>query len=245
MADPATKSFYGHITGFSLADIIQIKAQNRYSGALTVDFNQQQGTIFFHCGEIIHAEQNQTVGEEALYRLLAWPEGIFTSAPSFSTTQVSIRESTQYLLLEAHRRIDETVQIAGAGVDDIQEKAMQQNITNDKSDSHAQQVSAIAAKVMPIPGVLYAVLYDENGIPIQDNSANAHNLAKLAKSIVGSTSNNTEAVGMGQFSAVVLQTKDFNLFVYKSRSQYQYIAIKTLSNVDAERTEMFIRNALT
>ena len=41
----AVSGFQGEIAGLSLADVIQIKGHNRYSGCITVEYQDHRGAI--------------------------------------------------------------------------------------------------------------------------------------------------------------------------------------------------------
>ncbi|HSR36943.1 MAG TPA: DUF4388 domain-containing protein, partial [Desulfurivibrionaceae bacterium] len=76
MADNIS-GFQGEIAGLSLADVIQLKGHNKYSGCITVEYRSKQGAIYFVDGDIIHAEQGGHSGEDAIYEILKWPGGTF------------------------------------------------------------------------------------------------------------------------------------------------------------------------
>jgi hypothetical protein len=67
MGQPALSTeqpgFVGAVSGMSLADIIQVKGGNRYSGCLIVENMNKCGTVYFRDGEIVHAEQANLSGE--------------------------------------------------------------------------------------------------------------------------------------------------------------------------------------
>src|SRR5690349_21043761 len=112
MAQPAHKmehdGFVGAVSGMSLADIIQVKGNNRYSGRLVIEHLGKSGMVFLREGEIVHAEQGQLAGEDAFYAIMGWAGGTFRSEPKVSTTCRTINQVMGFLLLEAFRRMDES-----------------------------------------------------------------------------------------------------------------------------------------
>ena len=64
--------FVGSVSDMSLADIVQIKGVNRYSGCLVVEHRSKCGVIFFREGDVVHAEQEELCGEEAFYSIMGW-----------------------------------------------------------------------------------------------------------------------------------------------------------------------------
>jgi len=66
--------FVGAVSGLSLADIIQVKGGNRYSGCLVVEHAGNSGVIFFRDGDVVHAEQGQLDGKRPSIRSWDGPE---------------------------------------------------------------------------------------------------------------------------------------------------------------------------
>src|SRR6185369_3596388 len=102
MSQPAHKieqdGFVGAVSGMSLADIIQVKANNRYSGCLAIEHLGKKGLVFLREGEVVHAEQGALAGESAFYAILGWAGGTFRSEPKVATTSRSINQPVAFLL---------------------------------------------------------------------------------------------------------------------------------------------------
>ena len=179
MADTVS-GFQGEIAGLSLADVIQIKGHNRYSGCIKVEYNHNHGAIFFVDGEIIHAEQGVHSGEDAIYAILKWPGGSFSLAPEETTNICTIHCSLNFLLLEAHRRLDEENNRPEESFADVIENSERRQQPREPDPEVPQQqrtMSAPAARVMTVAAVTYAVLLDKQGHPVQDSSQEAEALA--------------------------------------------------------------------
>ena len=99
--------FEGEITAAGLSDIVQFTAQNRFSGCVEVVYERRRGLIFMRDGEILHAEQGGLAGDAAFYEILSWPAGRFSLQENVTSTRSTIKASCQFLVLEAHRLIDE------------------------------------------------------------------------------------------------------------------------------------------
>ena len=99
--------FEGELSRLDLSDLVQLKANNRFSGCVAVAYGQSRGLLFFRDGEIIHAEHEGKVGEEAFCCIVGWPGGRFDVQPNVATTRSTIQKSWQHLLLDAHRLLDE------------------------------------------------------------------------------------------------------------------------------------------
>ncbi|HEY8146395.1 MAG TPA: DUF4388 domain-containing protein [Kofleriaceae bacterium] len=105
--DPNTR-FSGSLADMGVVDIIQTIEVSRKSGL--VHFSAEEGrqaTIYFRSGKVIDAEAGHLQGDEAVYRLLTWSEGEFELLFRTVRRKESIPVSTQALLMEGMRRLDE------------------------------------------------------------------------------------------------------------------------------------------
>lgn len=241
----AVSGFQGEIAGLSLADVIQLKGHNRYSGCITVEYQNHQGAIYFVDGEIIHAEQASYSGEDAIYQILKWPGGNFSLAPEMSTNVCTIHCSLNFLLLEAHRRMDEennAHQPEESFADVIETSERRKEPRPVDPATPQRTMSAAAARVMQIEAVSYAVLLDKNGHPIQDDSMEAEGLAAKALFLAQSGNSLGDFLGMGEMKSAAVQTQHFDLLMYDSKQHYLGIAVTSGYKLDAVEAE--IRTAL-
>lgn len=246
MAD-AISGFQGEIAGLSLADVIQIKGHNRYSGCINVEYNNQRGSIYFVDGEIIHAEQAEYSGEDAIYSILKWPGGNFSLAPEETTSICTIHCSLNFLLLEAHRRMDEEnnqPEESFADVIENSERRKEPRAPDPETPPQAQRtMSAPAARVMTVDSVTYAVLLDKQGHPVQDASQEAETLSAKGLFLANTANNLGELLGLGELKSAVVQTDNFDMLLYDSRQHYLSIALRPGSKIDS--VEAAVRATLT
>lgn len=97
----------GSLSEMGLPDIIQILTAGRKSGALKVTYDAGEGVIYFQDGAIVDAESSAGWGEEAVYELLGVDEGDFELDSNLRASQVTIDRSTEGLVLEGMRRLDQ------------------------------------------------------------------------------------------------------------------------------------------
>lgn len=241
----AFNGFQGEIAGLSLADVIQIKGHNRYSGCITIEYQGKRGAIYFVDGEIIHAEQGSYSGEDAIYEILKWPGGSFSLAPEMSTNVCTIHCSLNFLLLEAHRRLDEENNRAateGSFADVIENSERRKEPRAEKNAGAQRTMSAAAARVMNIESVTYAVLLDKQGHPVQDDSIEAEALSAKTLFLAQTGNSLGELLGLGELKSAAVQTKQFDLLMYDSKQHYLGIAVAAGSRLDA--VEADVRAAL-
>lgn len=112
----------GHLQEVSLVDLLQIFSLNRRTGILTLTLGDQTGTVYLRKGEVINALHGESIkGEKALYRMLRWKEGTFKYQPEQFNTFRSISRSTDALLMEGMRQLDEweAIQSSMPGPEDV------------------------------------------------------------------------------------------------------------------------------
>jgi predicted regulator of Ras-like GTPase activity (Roadblock/LC7/MglB family) len=230
MADNIS-GFQGAVAGLSLTDVIQLKGHNKYTGCITVNYGNSEGVIYFADGEIIHAVQGNETGEEAIYQIIKWPGGNFNIHPEMTSNVCTIHYRTDFLLMEALRRLDE--ERAGVAAPEG---------GSGPSVTPRRTMSKVAARLQDINGVTYAVLLDKEGTPLQDSSIEATALAN--KGIFLATTGNKlgELMGLGDVKAAAVQTHDFHMLMYDSKQHYLSIAVKPEFNL--EQVEGEIKSAL-
>jgi DNA-binding response OmpR family regulator len=100
----------GSLREMPLPDVLQVLSRTRKTGLLKVSSGGYVGEIQFGNGAIHNASYRQLRGEHAVYSLLALSDGEFALDPSFTPSSRAIQLSTEHLLLEGMRRMDEAAQ---------------------------------------------------------------------------------------------------------------------------------------
>lgn len=100
--------FAGRVSDMPVVDVIQTIEVSRKSGVIQfVGDRGRQATIYFRDGNVIDAESGTLQGEDAVYRLLTWNEGEFEVVFRTVRRRRVIETSSQGLLMEGMRRLDE------------------------------------------------------------------------------------------------------------------------------------------
>jgi len=212
--------FVGAISGLSLADIIQVKGDNFYSGCLVVEQSGKNGIIYFREGEIVHAEQENLDGEEAFYKIMGWVGGTFRSEPKISTTRRTIDQGVKSLILEAFCRIDEAKR--------SQQEAPAETSSPTRKDTG---VSDISNKLSVIPEIEKALVMTKDGAVVDDTTCEAELLAgnglflSLFVEQVGSH------FGVGDFKAATVHGVKHHLFLFDSKRHHLCISAKGSASV--------------
>jgi response regulator RpfG family c-di-GMP phosphodiesterase len=97
----------GSLREMGLADMVQVLFHGRKSGSLKIRARDGAGEIHFAEGNVVDALWRELRGEEAFYAMLKVAEGEFSLDPSFRASGRVIHHSSEALLLEGMRRLDE------------------------------------------------------------------------------------------------------------------------------------------
>ena len=98
--------FSGSLSDLGVVDLAQTFEVGRKTGLIRLD-GERSGTIYFRDGRVIDAELGRLAGENAFYRMLNTFEGNFEVQFVPVDRSERIEVSTQGLLLEGMRRLDE------------------------------------------------------------------------------------------------------------------------------------------
>ena len=100
--------FAGRVADMPVVDVIQTIEVSRKSGVIQfVADRSRTAAIYFRDGKVIDAEAGSLQGEDAVYRLLTWSEGEFEVVFRTVRRREVITMSSQGLLMEGMRRLDE------------------------------------------------------------------------------------------------------------------------------------------
>jgi predicted regulator of Ras-like GTPase activity (Roadblock/LC7/MglB family) len=226
-AESAADGFEGAIAGLGLSDIIQLNVQNRFSGCIEVHYEDKRGLIFMKDGEIVHAEQGSISGEPAFYDILAWPGGRFVLQEKVATTRSSIRKSCNFLILEAHRLIDE--RRAGRGAPP-------------PPPAKPGSAAALVERLRQILGVTYALLQGKDGARVGDDSYEAEVLSGQAiyLSMVGQRLG--AHLGTGELVSAVVEGEARHLLFFVAKNLVLTVLADPAAQVGAVEAE--VRKAL-
>jgi hypothetical protein len=111
----AGRPMSGSIEEIPLPDLLQLLSTSRKSGVLSVRSDRGTGKIYLRKGQIYYASIDDNFAirpQKAIYRLLTWTTGAFElEAPDDRQVMEEIQESTEALLMEGMRQLDEIKRI--------------------------------------------------------------------------------------------------------------------------------------
>jgi response regulator RpfG family c-di-GMP phosphodiesterase len=97
----------GQLRELGLPDMVQVLFHGRKSGNLKIRAPHGAGEIHFAEGNVVNALWGEMRGEEAFFAMLKLTDGEFGLDPTFQATARVIDQSSEALLLEGMRRMDE------------------------------------------------------------------------------------------------------------------------------------------
>ena len=105
---PKVGGFSGELGLVGVFDLGQLLSMNGATGRLSLTRDEKRGVLFFENGQIVNAvDEGQIEGTEVAFRLFAWKVGRFEFKPEGATGRRLIEGTTESLMLEAARHIDE------------------------------------------------------------------------------------------------------------------------------------------
>lgn len=116
MIETKKSGFDGSVEGVTLVDLVQLACIEGEDRKLSVQHENDSGTLYFSENEIVHAVSGEITGENAFYEIMRWPSGHFSMTFAGTDTR-SIDSSWNFLLMEAVRRIDEQEGVEGEDSD--------------------------------------------------------------------------------------------------------------------------------
>ena len=228
----STDGFEGEITGLGLSDIIQLNVQNRFSGCIDVHHEGRRGLIFLRNGDVIHAEEGALIGDAAFCEIVSWPGGRFTMQENVATTRSSIQKSCQFLILDAHRLMDE--RRAARRTDPVRSPASAPKPTS---------AAALMDRLRAIPGVVYAVLQGKDGARVGDDSYEAEVLAGQALYAAMMGRQLGERLQAGELHTAVVQGSTGHLLLFVAKNKLLAVLVDAEAQVGAVEAE--VRKALS
>jgi len=104
---PGDSVLRGSLAQMNVLDLLQSLDMGRKTCALTLSNNGDHCKMFFTEGQINHAQYGALKGDEAVYKVLTWTEGNFEIDFKGNSKEQTTTQSTQGLLLEGLRLLDE------------------------------------------------------------------------------------------------------------------------------------------
>jgi predicted regulator of Ras-like GTPase activity (Roadblock/LC7/MglB family) len=186
--------------------------------------------VYFHDGDIVHAEQGGLVGEDGLIEILQWKQGHFTVEQNVVSARRTINKSCEHLLLEAHRQLDERT--AGRGSAPPPPPAAR------------RPPDTVTDLIRAIPGVTDAVLATGDGQCLGDKGHAAENLAGQTAYLVMFCDELGGLFGAGDIRSAGVEGSDLHMLLYASKAR-RYLGVFARADAEVRVVDAAIRSLLT
>jgi len=97
----------GSLAQMNVIDLLQSLELGRKTCSLTLSRDGERCDLYFSDGQINHAVYGGLKGDPAVYKVLCWPDGSFQIDFTGRSSEQTITRSTQGLLMEGLRLLDE------------------------------------------------------------------------------------------------------------------------------------------
>ena len=97
----------GRLADMNPVDLIQALEIGRKTGSLVLERQSESASLYLREGQIYDAQFGEERGEPVVFRILAWADGEFKIRFGVESKQQSVKTSTQGLLMEGMRQMDE------------------------------------------------------------------------------------------------------------------------------------------
>jgi hypothetical protein len=116
MAREGGSVFRGSLLQMNVIDLLQSLEMGRKTCSLLLTNGGDKCEMYFVEGQIGHAEYGKIKGDDAVYKVLTWADGNFQIDFEGRTKQQTTTRSTQGLLMEGLRLLDESNRDAAENV---------------------------------------------------------------------------------------------------------------------------------
>ena len=104
---PGESTLRGSLAQMNIMDLFQSLEMGHKSCSLTLSNKNERCQMFFSDGQINHAIFGGSKGDEAVYKVMSWVDGSFAIDFTGSSSEQTTTRSTQGLLMEGLRLLDE------------------------------------------------------------------------------------------------------------------------------------------
>ncbi len=225
----------GDLQVMAVADLIQHNCQDRKTARLVIENNDQQATLFFKAGAVLHATLGNLQGEEAIFELLGWQEGQFTLEMDMEPTTKTISRNWSGLILEGARRLDQDVNSLTTTDNSIildQEDFLMAATRKKKSDLLADALAELLRESSDIDGAAVVgvdgLVYSAN---IPQRALDENMVGATSAAVLGLSKRSVDQLKRGQFQQALIQGDDGNIIVAGLDDETLFIGL-TPNNVN-------------
>lgn len=103
-----TSGVKGSLEDMGVGEVIQIMSMGRKTQMLLLHHSEGDARLYLEAGQIVHAEMPPYEGFDVIPHVLRWHVGTFEILPMDKPPKKTITQSTEHVLLDASRMLDES-----------------------------------------------------------------------------------------------------------------------------------------
>ena len=97
----------GNLKDLKLPSLIQLNCMEKNTAKMTIEQGDRFGFVYFEGGQVVHAEFEPDMGEEAIFKLLTLYSGNFKVESGIRAPAKTITKNWNSLLLDAMHQLDD------------------------------------------------------------------------------------------------------------------------------------------
>ena len=208
----------GNLKDLKLPNLVQLNCMEKNTAKLTVEHSGKFGFVYFHNGQVAHAEYEPDIGEKAFNRMLFLNEGNFKVESGVKPPVVSIKTHWNNLLLEGLHNVD-TIQ-----------------------ESHDKPEQRIVNMLMNVKGVQNAALISRIG-EVVSSSLELNDYSPLIAFSYLQVKKLTDVILMDEPEFFSVQKQNKKTLMTKYNNDIAYMELE--SKIQFETIIPFVKKALS
>ncbi len=139
----------GNLKDLKLPSLIQLNCMEKNTAKMTIEQGNKFGFIYFESGQVVHAEFEPDMGEEAIFKLLTLYSGNFKVESGIRSPAKTITKNWNNLLLDAMHQLD------------------------DQDEGEARKFDHLFERLFTVKGVQEVTVFDDEGTTVGSSAENA------------------------------------------------------------------------
>jgi hypothetical protein len=216
------EGFRANLVGASLPDLVQMECLANSTLVVRVVSGDDEGYLYFHGGQVVHAMSSNAVGEAAFREILGWNCGSFEPCSAGWPSSFTITKPWQGLLMSAATAHDEARRKV---VDFPRERPQGASMSQKPQLPVATQMQGRPPSTTPVPtppqsgttpstrGIQHAVRLDADG-RVLSTRGDAEELAAMTAYALRVSALVGDELGMGDLRAIESVTSGMRRLFY-------------------------------
>jgi len=216
----------GNLQIMSVADLIQHNCQGHTTAQLVIQHNNQEATLFFKGGAVLHATLGNLQGEKVVYEILKWEEGQFNLETDVEPAATTISRTWSGLLLEGARRLDHETNFLSDDLTQFNQEDFPMATSKKKGELLADALTQLlnessdiaGAAIVGVDGLVYSANVPQKGM---DESL----VGATSAAVFGLSTRRADQLQRGVFKQTLIQGEDGNVIVASIDNETLFVGL--------------------